>query len=304
MITCPRCGYQAPDGTPWCPRCGYGKPQTQNPQPAGQIPQPRQVPEIPQRPPDPLPERPEQKEKSSFGGNCLAIVLMAVFLILVVIMVVAIGRNKSNPKPTPTSTPTPTLDMTATSEAMESVVQEMLEQKMAETMNAIVPAEPTETEIPPATPTPKAKMPDYCGTDFQLELIRMAEVLDADGHPYQEEYMESNNMCIYRIVDNKSFLNMDSFGYLYLYFDENNQLYMTHLEIPYKDNDQTREIIRDWGAVALSTLDKDTNILIAQSAADNAISSGSAETANCEASGMLHTDKMIYRFIVRDKSIL
>ena len=26
MITCPRCGFQAPDGTPWCPRCGYGCP--------------------------------------------------------------------------------------------------------------------------------------------------------------------------------------------------------------------------------------------------------------------------------------
>ncbi len=34
MITCPRCGYQAPDGTPYCPRCGYGRqpvpPQTVN----------------------------------------------------------------------------------------------------------------------------------------------------------------------------------------------------------------------------------------------------------------------------------
>ncbi len=150
MITCPRCGYQAPDGTLWCPRCGYGKPQTQNPQPAGQIPQPRQAPEIPQRPPDPLPERPEQKKKSTFGGNCLAIILMVVFLILVVIMVVAIGKSRSKPKPTPT----PTLDMTATSEALESAVLDMLEQRMAETMNAAISVEPTETKTPVPTNTP------------------------------------------------------------------------------------------------------------------------------------------------------
>lgn len=25
MITCPRCGFQAPDGSLFCPRCGYGQ---------------------------------------------------------------------------------------------------------------------------------------------------------------------------------------------------------------------------------------------------------------------------------------
>lgn len=35
MITCPRCGHQAPDGTPYCPNCGYGKPV----QPPAQTPQ-------------------------------------------------------------------------------------------------------------------------------------------------------------------------------------------------------------------------------------------------------------------------
>ena len=35
MITCPRCGGQAPDGTPYCPYCGYGK---QPPLPTQYIP--------------------------------------------------------------------------------------------------------------------------------------------------------------------------------------------------------------------------------------------------------------------------
>ncbi len=261
MITCPHCGYQAPDGTPWCPNCGYGRPD------------PMQPKQPPVAPPPPPPAPPQKQDSSSCGGNCLAVILMVVVLILFVLMVIGIGGRRSEPKPTPTLIPSET---------------------------------PTSgpTEIPTITPTPKAVIPDYCGDELQMSMIRMADVLDADGHPSPYDYIETNNMCVYRIADDDSFLLMDTLGELDLFFDENDQLYMTNLSINYKDSDRIREVIRDWGAISISVLDQDTNILTAQSAVNQIIASGAAETTNSQATGSLHTDQMIYRIVVRDKSIL
>ncbi len=55
MITCPHCGFQAPDGMAECPRCGADM------RPA---PRERRVPNIPKRPQDPLPERPASDRSS------------------------------------------------------------------------------------------------------------------------------------------------------------------------------------------------------------------------------------------------
>ena len=71
MITCPNCGFQAPDDASECPRCGTG---------LQQAPQPRRVPNIPRRPQDPLPERPgREPQKFSWIRILLILAVLALF---------------------------------------------------------------------------------------------------------------------------------------------------------------------------------------------------------------------------------
>lgn len=275
MITCPRCGYQAPDGSPYCPRCGYGK-----------VPQQQPIRQ------DPLPERPEPAKKKSKDIPTSWVIIMAMAIVM---LMQVIGRLSADQQ-------VRQLQQTVTSQAGALAA-------LQQTSTAFAAA-PTSTPQPTATPaatqaaaaTLDDDIPALC-KDPQLDLIRLAEVLDADGFPHPEDYNELNESCVYRIADTDSWLNTGSFGELYLFF-EDGRPYMANLAISYKDSDQIREVIRDWGAVAVSYIDPDTNILDAQSVIVAAASSGSAETDNIEATAMLHTEGMLYRIIVRDKSIL
>ena len=83
MITCPRCGGQAPDGTPWCPYCGYGKP-----------PEPIQQPQ----PVKPTP--PAKKKNGSPVVGCLVI------LVIIISVYTIIAMLKPDKKANPTDTPT------------------------------------------------------------------------------------------------------------------------------------------------------------------------------------------------------
>lgn len=76
MITCPRCGYQAPDGTPYCPRCGYGKPQ--------------QIPPAPEQQPE---QEPKPKDPSKVNFRTLSVILgIAAAYLLVAYLVADSGR--------------------------------------------------------------------------------------------------------------------------------------------------------------------------------------------------------------------
>ena len=104
MIICPRCGYQAPDGSPWCPRCGYGCPYpVQYQQPPQQMPVPYQPQPIPAQyyvvdiPPQPdleqqKPPKKKNKKKKKLHGCIVAILAFLGVIILgfVAIVIAAI----------------------------------------------------------------------------------------------------------------------------------------------------------------------------------------------------------------------
>ena len=119
MIICPRCGYPAPDGSPWCPRCGYGCPY---PMPPQQLQQPPQMP-VPYQPQQiparyekenipPVPELPKQKppkngkkRKTVLGCLVLIFILCCIGAIFAMLLT---PSKKSEPTATPTMAPTNT----------------------------------------------------------------------------------------------------------------------------------------------------------------------------------------------------
>lgn len=128
-----------------------------------------------------------------------------------------------------------------------------------------------------------------------MDIIRLANALDAKGHPYPESYNADKNTCIYRITDSDSFLGMNSFGYLSIFYDENDTPKMAAAEIFYKDNEETKELIRDWGATALAYLDKTQTILTASDVISIAQTAGYAETTDYGISARLDPDTLIYK---------
>lgn len=126
MITCPRCGGQAPDGTPWCPYCGYGKPE--NPAPA------------------PQPEPKKKKKKKSLLRKILLTIGIIFGVLLAGFIALAIQFSKKyNP---PTTTPN-----------METMVQKAMDQSGTEAALSATPIStvtpsPTNTPIPTATMVP------------------------------------------------------------------------------------------------------------------------------------------------------
>ena len=149
MITCPRCGYQAPDGTPWCPNCGYGAPQQQMPvvYQQHQIPAQDDIYDLPpQQNKQPLRSKTKKKKKLPKWLRILLLILSAIALPFVVIVIWAIVDTIKNPPIIPTSTPT--------AESMESIVQKMMDQNATETMIAVLSATPTFTMVPTNTPVP------------------------------------------------------------------------------------------------------------------------------------------------------
>ncbi len=173
MIICPRCGYQAPDGSPWCPRCGYGCPYPMQQQqlPPQQMPavyQPQPQYQAQQEPPqydiyDLPPQTPKKKtkkrkkKKSLFKKILLGIgIILGLLISGFVALVIYYGWMADTPE-----TPTPTPNM-------ETMVQVVNDQNATATMIVALSAtstftptmtstntpEPTYTPIPTNTPVP------------------------------------------------------------------------------------------------------------------------------------------------------
>ena len=162
MIVCPRCGFQAPDGSPWCPRCGYGCPYPLPPQQQGQMPvvyQPQQIPaqydvyDIPPQPDQPQQEQPTQKRKKGkrkkkkrsifkkLGMGCAII-----FLLFVGFIVLALSSN------TDTDSQKQIKNSAATPQNVETMVKQMMDQTETAVQSAILSATPTFTLSPTDTP--------------------------------------------------------------------------------------------------------------------------------------------------------
>lgn len=164
MIVCPRCGFQAPDGSPWCPRCGYGCPYPLPPQQQGQMPvvyQPQQIPaqydvyDIPPQPDQPQQEQPMPKRKKGkrkkknrgifkkLGIGCAIIFLLFVGFI---VLVLSSGSDTDTEKKIKNSAATP--------QNVETMVKQMMDQTETAVQSAILSATPTFTLSPTDTPAP------------------------------------------------------------------------------------------------------------------------------------------------------
>lgn len=172
MIICPRCGYQAPDGSPWCPRCGYGCPYPvpYQQQPLQQMPAPYQPPQIPaqydvvdlppQPDPAPTPKRKKKNKKKKKLPKWLKIILIILGIILLpflAIVVWAIVDTIKNPPVTPTNTPTATYTATVTNTPTFTSIPPTATLTIQPTNT---PA-PTDTPIPTNTPVPLPEGAQY-----------------------------------------------------------------------------------------------------------------------------------------------
>lgn len=265
MIICPRCGFQAPDGSTCCPRCGYGR----QPVPPAQQPVP-----------------PAQPSGSRKTGKMLLTILPWVLLIFAISKVIS-NNSLYNGARHENQT------LKATNIVLSTELAKIRMTATAQTTPAAAALSDDSGPSATITPTAKAAVPALC-KDKQMDIIRIAEVLDAEGFPYPDDYDPDRNTCIYRITDQNSFLNMDFFGYLSVIYDDNNVPNGAITEIYYKDNAATNEIITDWGAVALAFVDPATNALAASSLVKTARTSGYSETENFGISGRLDTDSMVY----------
>ena len=171
MIICPRCGYQAPDGSPWCPRCGYGCPypiQYQQ-QPPQQMPvpyQPQPIPaqydvvNIPPQPdPGPTPKRKrknKKKKKLPKWLRTLIIIFGSIVLLFFAFVVWAIvDPSTSDITKTPTLSYDEMMD-TAVADAQQyhNETSTAWALSVTPTFTATFTPEPTNTPAPTNTPVP------------------------------------------------------------------------------------------------------------------------------------------------------
>lgn len=178
MIVCPRCGYQAPDGSPWCPRCGYGCP---HPLPPQQIP-PQMPPQQQLQPiymPQPqyqnpqktlqqfdvydLPPQPDQhqqkqqppkrknnrrKKKKHVFFKKLSMGCAIIFLLFVGFIVLVLSSD------TGTNSEKQTKNAIVTPQNAETMVKQIMDQTETAVLSAILSATPTFTQQPTDTSTP------------------------------------------------------------------------------------------------------------------------------------------------------
>ena len=160
MIICPRCGYQAPDGSPWCPRCGYGCPypiqyQQQPPQqmPVTYQPQPISAQyDIIDIPPQPdsgqTPKRKKKKKKVKKWVKTLGIGCGTIVILVIAFVVWAVGTYSEKTIENNDSTP----------QNVETMVSQMMNQTATAEQIAILSATPTFTatftQVPTFTPLP------------------------------------------------------------------------------------------------------------------------------------------------------
>lgn len=259
----------------FCPKCGLQLQEGTNFCPRcgtllnaqyTQPPQPSQ--QIPQ---NPVPVQQQKKKNKPFWKSCLTLILVAVAVFILLLVVIGSGgRNSGGSRPTPT--------LISSAETSEPAA------------------------IPTTSSTPKVKIPDYCGDAMQLELIRLATILNTDQHPYAEEFDPENNICLYSIRNTHSFLLTEVYGYITFHFTEDNYLYASIMNLDYIDSAEFREMATDWGAVLYSYMDKKTDPLTAYSAVK------SAEANSVYASGFytigaeLKRDTMKYQIGIFDLS--
>lgn len=293
MITCPRCGYQAPDGTPYCPRCGYGR-QPVPPQPVN-LPKQDNMLTCPKcglmlpagsqycsRCGYKFPGK-QTSEKENL--SCGAILLICLCAMTAFVLIFSIGSNISTIITKPAGTPT------MSANAVNAAAQKTAE-VLRQSTEAPMLTKTAEYKLTP-TRTPEPTVPPLCH-DRQMDIIRLTNALDAKGHPYPESYNVEKNACIYRITDSDSFLGMNSFGYLTIFYSEDENPRNAIVEIYFKDNAETKELIRDWSAAALAFVDKSQTILTAYDLAYTAQSLGYAETSNYGVSASLDPDSLVY----------
>ena len=136
MITCPRCGGLAPDGSPWCPHCGYGRPQAPIVyQPPQSIPARYDIVDLP---PSPKPHRLKKKKRKKSGYLKAALALFGALFGLIILSALI----SSGSEPEPTATPN-----------LETLVSEMMDQAGTKTAIAVLSATPTFTLTPTFTAT-------------------------------------------------------------------------------------------------------------------------------------------------------
>lgn len=271
MITCPRCSFQAPDGSPYCPRCGYGRQPVQYVQPPAQ-PVEQPAPEEPSPHTEPKPEK--KKDNSIFGY----------FAMIIIIIMLCMGLALCNG------------DLYRANQQNKELQQEITRQA-AELSMYVQTLSAFPTEIPTPEPTEKAAVPALC-KDKQMDLIRLAGYLDAKGFPFSADYDPDQKICLYRITDNDSFLGMGTFGYLSIFHDAADQPYSAAVTIDYKDSEEIRELIRDWGAVAVSYINSSTDVLTATEIVRNAMQTGVFDNGTVSGIAMLDTSQMQYQFVV------
>lgn len=159
MITCPRCGYQAPDGSPWCPNCGYGCPHPELlQQPTQQMPilyQPQQIPpqyDIYDIPPQQEPQKPPKMLKKKHNKLKRYAFVIFTFLGMMGFLIFLLSLMPDTDKQEATITPN-----------IETMIAEINNQNATAEMVKVLSATPTRLPtntsaplLPSDTPIPAA----------------------------------------------------------------------------------------------------------------------------------------------------
>ena len=159
----------------------------------------------------------------------------------------------------------------------------------------------TPTVLSP-TATPKQTIPDFC-YDLQMPLIITAEKLDAEGHPSPAKWDEENKICYYTISDPDSFLLIEEFGMLSFGFSKTEEKNMAFVGIDYKDNEQTKELYKDWSITVISNI-LNIDVISAQEVFVNTINNSVGFYDNYVMLAELNREQMQYQFTIMDLNLI
>ena len=225
MITCPRCGYQAPDGSPYCPRCGYGKPpaapaQAQQPAPAA---------------PEPISEPPLKKKSSWIPWALLLIALAALVLMFN-------SRTVSEKKFMAACETIAVLKNDQT--AMEATLSSQ-EAEITKLREAAAPIDVPTVETSVSTDTDE--MSNYCNTMLTAWRFN-ADLISASGLMTFDHFDEDLHACRYSLTGSGS-------GSMILYLNQTDDV-PNHAAFEMDISDQSdSEVLFSWAAVAAAYFD-------------------------------------------------
>lgn len=239
MITCPRCGYQAPDGTPYCPRCGYGRPP------------------VPPAPPAPVPEKQTAKKKKP---GCGTYILFAVGILAAFLVIMYIGsfiyRAATGPEKTPTMSPNQIMDA---AQKTASVLQ--TQTAAASILPTATPDYAQTLEIIRLTPTSTEQAVSYCN-NMILVWKSDADYLRAPGtlsfESFDHQLPES---CRYVLSGNSHD------GKMIMYLDDEGLPYVTDFTMDVSDPSDQDALI-GWVSAVASYLDVGTPTTIRRNLID------------------------------------